>query len=105
MPVRLAKPSTLSFNHMGNKQLLLNLDSIFKGPFLVLKNIGEVSYKLQVQIGSKYHLVFHVSQLKRALPQVPLQVKVNNSYKSSEPTSNNKCFHKTKSTNCAMLGV
>lgn len=37
------------------------------GPFQVLQAINPVEYKLALPEGSKVHLVFHVSQLRRAL--------------------------------------
>ena len=45
----------------------LKLSPQFFGPFQIIQKVGEVVYKLKLPKTSKFHPVFHVSNLKQAL--------------------------------------
>lgn len=46
----------------------LKLTARYYGPFQIVVRIGRVMFKLQLPEGSKVHLVFHVSLLKKSRP-------------------------------------
>jgi hypothetical protein len=56
--------SRLSLAPRANQKLSFK----FFGPFKILRKIGPVAYKLELPPSSLVHPVFHVSQLKQAVP-------------------------------------
>jgi hypothetical protein len=62
--VRLQPYVQSSLAHRANQKLAFH----FFGPFKVLSIVGPVAYKLELSVSSTIYPVFHVSQLKRAVP-------------------------------------
>lgn len=48
----------------------------YYGPFLVIKQIGAVAFQLQLPDSARIHLVFHVSQLKLAIGDKPVEAEL-----------------------------
>lgn len=49
------------------------LSARYYGPYLVLKQVGAVAFKFQLPEQARIHPVFHVSQLKRAVGNKPVE--------------------------------
>ncbi|XP_071727638.1 uncharacterized protein [Rutidosis leptorrhynchoides] len=55
------------------KRIHQKLSARFYGPFLIIGRIGAAAYKLQRQENSKIHPIFHVSLLKKAIGNAPVE--------------------------------
>ncbi|KAJ0980791.1 hypothetical protein J5N97_009046 [Dioscorea zingiberensis] len=58
----------------------------YYGPFQILRKIGQVAYKLKLPSTSLIHPVFHVSLLKRAVPDTQTTTELPSSFQSTTPT-------------------
>ena len=47
-----------------SKQINEKLSPCFYGPYKFLEKIGPVAYRLELPVGTRIHLMFHVSQLR-----------------------------------------
>jgi len=73
--------------HSLTTKLHPKLAARYYGPFLVLAKVGEVAFKLQLPENALIHLVFHVSQLKRAIGQQSMESELPQDLQLQGPTS------------------
>ena len=63
----------LSTKHLPLKVTSRKLAALWTGPFLVSACIGSVAYRLDIPDHWNIHNVFHVSQLKLCIGDVPVE--------------------------------
>ncbi|XP_071704634.1 uncharacterized protein [Rutidosis leptorrhynchoides] len=67
---------------------LLDRDEALKfyGPFIIIERIGAAAYKLQLPESAKIHPIFHVSLLKKAIGNAPVETSLPHGF-DTDPTN------------------
>ena len=67
----------LSTKHLPLRVLSRKLAALWTGPYLVTQCVGNVAYKLQIPDTWNIHDIFHVSQLRLAVGDFPVEQSID----------------------------
>ena len=74
-PYRVGERVYLWTDNIKTKRVSKKLDHQSIGPFIIKRNIKDLSYKLDLSVDMRIHSVFHASMLQSCNQFIPLQTK------------------------------